>query len=70
MGDNNLVEWQAWFDFMDANQVSWINYSVSDRAGETISVLEPGAPATAGWDATQLTPTGEYIRDVFRSHCQ
>ena len=69
MGANNYTEWQAWFDLMEANHVSWINYSVSDKAGETISVLEPGAPSNGGWDATQLTETGEYIRGVFQSHC-
>ncbi len=70
LGANNYTEWQAWFDFMDANNLSWINYSVSDKSGETISVLEPGAPTSAGWDASQLTETGEYIRDVFRSYCE
>lgn len=70
MGANNYDEWQLWFDFMDGNGISWINYSVSDKAGETISVLEPGAPASGGWDASHLTESGEYIRDVFRSHCQ
>lgn len=69
MGANNYTEWQAWFDLMEANHLSWINYSVSDKSGETISVLEPGAPANGGWDATQLTETGEYIRGVFQSHC-
>jgi endoglucanase len=68
-GANDYTEWQAWFDFMDENGISWINYSVSDKEGETISVLEPGAPASGGWDASQLTETGEYIRDVFRSYC-
>lgn len=69
-GANDYAEWEAWFQFMDENQVSWINYSVSDKAGETISVLEPGAPANGAWDASQLTETGEYIRDVFKSYCQ
>lgn len=69
MGANDYTEWQAWFDLMEANHVSWINYSVSDKAGETISVLEPGAPSNGGWDAAQLTETGEYIRGVFKSHC-
>jgi endoglucanase len=70
MGPNDYDEWQAWFDFMNENSISWINYSVSDKSGETISVLEPGAPATAAWDASQLTETGEYIREVFRSYCE
>ncbi|HEU5076987.1 MAG TPA: glycoside hydrolase family 5 protein [Polyangiaceae bacterium] len=69
MGANAYSEWEAWFALMHAHQLSWINYSVSDKAGETISVLEPGAPVRGGWNASQLTETGEYIRGVFRSHC-
>jgi endoglucanase len=69
LGANDYTEWEAWFDFMETNQISWINYSISDKEGETISVLEPGAPANGGWDASQLTETGEYIRDVLRAHC-
>jgi len=69
LGANNYTEWQAWFDLMEQKQISWINYSVSDKAGETISVLEPGAPASGGWDASHLTETGEYIRGVFLGHC-
>ena len=68
-GTNDYTQWQAWFDLMEAQQISWIHYSVSDKAGETISVLEPGAPAQGGWDAAQLTETGEYIRNLLRSHC-
>lgn len=68
-GTNDYTEWQAWFDLMEQQQISWVHYSVSDKAGETISVLEPGAAAQGGWDATQLTETGEYVRDLLRSHC-
>jgi endoglucanase len=69
-GANDYGEWQAWFDFMDENEISWINYSVSDKAGETISVLEPGAPTNGGWDDSQLTESGEYIRGVLRDYCR
>lgn len=69
MGANDYVEWQLWFDFMDEHQISWVNWSISDKAGETVSVLEPGAPAGGGWDASMLTETGEYIRDVLLGYC-
>ena len=70
LGGNNYTEWQAWFDLMETHQISWINYSVSDKADETISVLEPGAPASGAWNAEHLTESGEYIRGIFRSHCR
>ena len=69
MGDNDYESWQAWFDFMESNGISWLNYAIADKSGETISVLVPGAPSTGGWDDSQLTESGRYIRDVFRQHC-
>ena len=49
-GQNDYAEWKAWIDFMEQNRVSWLNYSVSDKAGETISVLKPGARASGRLD--------------------
>jgi endoglucanase len=69
-GANNYVEWKAWIDFMESNRVSYLNYSVSDKAGETISVLQPGASANGGWSDNELTESGRYVRELFRSHCK
>ncbi len=68
-GPNNYVEWKAWTDFMEQNRISYLDYSVSDKAGETISVLQPGAPATGRWSDAQLTESGRYWRGLLRSHC-
>jgi endoglucanase len=68
-GQNNYLEWKAWTDFMDANQISWVNWSVSDKAGETCSILEPGSNASGGWTAAELTESGEHVRNVMRSYC-
>lgn len=68
-GQNNYDEWQAWIQFLEQNQVSWLNYSVSDKAGETISVLQPGANAAGGWSETELTESGRYVRNLLRQHC-
>jgi endoglucanase len=68
-GANNLQEWKAWTDFMEKNRVSYLDYSVSDKAGETISVLQPGAPASGGWTDAQLTDSGKYWRTHLRSLC-
>jgi endoglucanase len=68
-GANNYLEWQAWVDFMEANHISWLNYSVSDKAGETCSILEPGASSSGGWTAENLTESGEHVRNVLRSYC-
>jgi endoglucanase len=69
-GPNNLEEWKAWTDFMEQNRISYLDYSVSDKAGETISVLQPGASGSGGWSEAQLTDSGRYWRTLLRSHCQ
>jgi len=69
-GKNNYEEWKAWIDFMEKNRVSYLNYSVSDKAGETISVLKPGARATGNWTDDELTASGHYVRKLLRSHCK
>jgi len=69
-GANNYEEWAAWLNFMEENRISWPNYSVSDKAGETISVLEPGANASGGWSEAELTESGRYLRNLLRTHCE
>ncbi|HYO92929.1 MAG TPA: glycoside hydrolase family 5 protein [Polyangiaceae bacterium] len=69
-GSNDYDEWQAWITFMEKNRISWLNYSVSDKAGETISVLKPGARASGGWSDAELTESGRYVRKLLRAHCK
>ncbi|MBN2036708.1 MAG: cellulase family glycosylhydrolase [Chitinispirillaceae bacterium] len=67
-GQIDYQEWKAWTDYMDNNMISWLNYSVSDKAGEACSVLKPGASSTGGWTASELTETGIYMRNLLRSY--
>jgi endoglucanase len=69
-GQINYQEWKAWVDFMEQNRVSWLNYSVSDKAGEPISVLQPGANAAGGWSDAELTESGRHVRQLLRSYCE
>jgi endoglucanase len=69
-GQNNYEEWNAWLDFMAKNHVSWLNYSVSNKAGETISVLQPHARASGGWGNAALTESGQQVRGWLRSVCK
>ncbi len=66
-GAINYTEWEAWFSFMEANSISWCNWSVSDKAGESCSILLPGAPANGGWTSAHLNESGNYIRAKLRS---
>jgi endoglucanase len=66
-GHIDYTQWEAWFTFLEANHISWINWSVSDKPGELCSILQPGAPSNGGWTSAQLTETGNYIRAKLRS---
>jgi endoglucanase len=68
-GQNNYTEWKAWIDFLETNHISWLNWSVSDKAGETCSVLQPGANPSGNWTVTELTDTGKHVRNLLRSYC-
>lgn len=68
-GPSNLVEWKAWIDFMEQNHISYLDYSVSDKPNETISVLTPGAPSNGGWTDAQLTDSGKFWRAHLRAQC-
>jgi endoglucanase len=60
------VETRKWFDFMEANSISWCNWSVADK-DETSAALRPGAPANGGWTDAQISPSGLLIRAEMRA---
>jgi endoglucanase len=51
-----------WMDWMEKNQLSWVNWNLTDKA-ETTALLVPGAPAEGGWTLDLLTESGKYIRE-------
>jgi len=55
----------TWFDWMEKNKLSWVNWNITDKK-ETTAILMPGAPVHGGWTADQLTPAGVYIREKLR----
>ena len=69
-GRNDYAEWNAWIQFLEKNQISWVNWSVSDKEGETVSVLRPGGASRGGWTDGQLTESGLQVRKLLRSYCQ
>ena len=66
-GPINYVEWWAYLNLMEANYISWINWSISDKR-ETCSVLLPGASVAGGWGDDELNESGKFIRWLLRSH--
>jgi endoglucanase len=58
-------ETQRWWDFMEANHISYANWSLNDKR-ESAAALVHGAPANGGWTDVQLTRSGKMVRDQLR----
>jgi endoglucanase len=66
-GAINYAEWQSWIDWMEANQLSWITWSVSDK-DETCSVLKPSASSNGHWKEEDLKESGIKAREYLRRY--
>lgn len=66
-GPLNYEEWQAWVDWMEANKLSWIFWSVSDK-DETCSVLKKSAASNGNWKETDLKEYGVKAREYLRRY--
>ena len=65
---NGKLDYEAsleWFKFLDEYKISWCNWSVSDKE-ETASIIKPGTRYTGKWKQTELTLSGQFIRDEIR----
>ncbi len=59
--------WNAWIEWMEANKISWITWSVADK-NETCSMLKPGASDTGNWDKDVLKESGIKTREMLRTY--
>jgi endoglucanase len=60
-GEFNVAKTEKWLNWMEANQLSWANWNITDKK-ETTAILNPGASVKGNWSASELTPAGSYIR--------
>jgi len=58
-------ELKTWYDFMEEHNLSWCNWSVSDKK-ETSAVLLPDANSKGGWSDSMLSESGKLIREKIR----
>lgn len=61
-GNINIAESNKWFAFLEDNNLSWCNWSIIDK-DETSAALKPTTTRLSGWDATELTQSGNMIRN-------
>ena len=66
-GPLNDLQWQAWIDWAEKNKVSWITWSVSDKA-ETCSMLLPTAASDGGWKDSDLKESGLKTRALLKKY--
>ncbi len=59
-------EAQRWWDWCDAKGISYLAWSIADKA-EASAALVPGASPRGGWPERQLTTSGRMIRAQIRS---
>jgi len=60
-------EANIWFDFLDENQIGWVNWSIVDK-DEAASALTSGANSTGNWNDGNLTASGRFIRNKLRMY--
>merc|ERR1740121_2982593 len=56
-----------WLDWADYHVLSNANWGVYDKAGEQNALLVSGASGQGGWFDSQLTQSGRWVRDYFRT---
>jgi endoglucanase len=70
-GDGPLdeAEMQRWVDWMDARQLSWVAWSVSDK-NETCSVLLPSASSNGKWKESDIKAWGQMMKRYLRNYAK
>ncbi|HCN54561.1 MAG TPA: glycosyl hydrolase family 5 [Prevotella sp.] len=64
-GKIDYSEWQKWIDMEEANRISWIMWSISDK-NESCSMLLPRASSRGGWQEDVIKPYGRKTREYLR----
>jgi endoglucanase len=56
-----------WMEFLDKNKIGWCNWSVHEK-NETASILKPSASGSGNWKFSDLTRSGNIIRNLLRNY--
>ncbi len=66
-GPMNYDEWNKWIEWAEAQKISWLTWSVSDK-NETCSVLLPSASSDGNWKDSDLKESGIKTRELLRKY--
>ncbi|MBU2945593.1 glycoside hydrolase family 5 protein [Zobellia uliginosa] len=61
-GAIDITSVEEWWTFLDANDISWCNWSVADKE-ENSAALKPGASGLGGWQESEITQSGQMVKD-------
>jgi len=64
-GAISQTEWQAWLQWMSANNISWAAWSVSDK-NESCSMIKNASSPVSGWTDNDLKEWGQIVRTELR----
>lgn len=64
-GKLDIPEWTKWIHFLEANRISWVSWSISNK-NETCSMILPRGSYEGGWDTDVIKPTGVQSREFIR----
>jgi len=64
-GKLDIPEWTKWVKFLEANRISWVSWSISNK-NETCSMILPRGSYEGGWDTDVIKPTGVQSREYIR----
>ena len=66
-GPIDHAEWKKFKDWMDEKKISWLAWSVSDKA-ETCSVLNPTASSTGNWKESDIKEWGQITKKALKEY--
>jgi endoglucanase len=66
-GPLDMIAWQEYIDWMEAQKLSWITWSVSDK-DETCSILYKSAKSGGNWKQTDLKESGIKVREFLNKY--
>ncbi len=66
-GAIDYVSWKTWLDWMEANKISWVIWSVADK-NETCSMLKPTAGDKGNWKEEEVKEWGLKTREMLRNY--
>lgn len=62
-GEFDYKEAKGFLDFLDENEISWVNWSLSNK-DEEYAIIKPTEEKLSNWTYDELTPNGKFILTI------